>query len=217
MIRASMSLVGLVGVVAMPMAAQSHGLEFEAGGLGIISTRNASTANAVGSASGTLGGGEAVLRWRYVGVGARYLTGSFSNDPVAGADIKNLDAWLSLGSRVISLEGGYGTRTINVTIDRTWTYLRAGGRINVPLGASRLTATLAGAFYLSPKQTVGGNSKASGKEAETAITYAFRQAPLYLRLGYRIEQFTIKGAGAVVDSPEEISGITLGGGLRIGK
>ena len=80
------------------------------------------------------------------------------------------------------------------------------------IGGSGLRTNIAGAFYAP-----GGQSKdkvKSGLEGEASILYHLPVVPLFLQVGYRTELFTTKSGTR--ETPEEVRGVRIGGGLQLG-
>lgn len=206
----------LCGTSGATLAAQTSDFEFRVGGLGLMSTRNAVFESAVGTSSAIVGGGEGDLWWRNVGIGVRVFGGDFAADSGTQAvgKVANGDLAVQVGIRELSAEVGYGLRALTGAFRTTrWSFIKVGARSSIPLGASGFRGTMSFGVYTGVSQAEG-TGDGSGKVFETGIVYAPRRAPVYLRVGYRFEQFTANTASEV--RPEEIAGIVVAGGVRIG-
>ena len=203
----------LLAGLAAPAAAQLRGIELRAGALAALSKRNAAFDSAVGTGSGTMSGMDVTVRTKWFGAEVRVLGGEFTADSpgTAAGTIANGDIRLMAGPRSVAAEVGYGRRGFSGAISTiTWSFIRIGVRASLPLGGSGLHAGVVLGLY-SGVSGAGVTGKGNGKEAETSLTYAPERLPLYLTLGYRREQFTFAAA------PEELSGIVVGGGIRLGR
>lgn len=204
-IQSTLVMLALVGVAA-PLSAQ--GIEARLGPVAYLAKRNASFDGGVGSASGTPTGLEFSGRWRFVGLETRIHSATFSaaSDVEAVGKVSNGQVTLLLGVPTISLGVGYGSRSFNGALgSRGWRFGRLGLRSVVPIGASGLSAEAAAMWYV-------GAEDGSGKDAETRLVFEPSRFPLYLGLGYRIEQFTSDGPSGIVT--EESTGIALSLGIR---
>lgn len=207
----------LLAGLAAPAAAQLGGVEVRAGALAALSKRNAAFGGAVGTGSGTMSGMDVSARAKWFGAAARVFGGEFTADSgnTASGKIANGDVRLMAGPRAIAAEVGYGRRGFTGALSTiTWSFIRVGARSVLPLGGSGLHAGVAVGLYTGVSGA-GGAGKGNGKEAETFLIYAPDRLPLYLTLGYRREQFTATAASG--DRPEELSGIIVGGGIRLGR
>jgi hypothetical protein len=179
--------------------------------------RNATLEDVVGRASGLMTGGEISLDTRLARAAARLIGGSFAADSgvEASGGVAMGDARLNVGPRAISGEVGYSVRALSGNYGtRRWTFYRVGIRSTLPLGASGFHASASAAFYLNVRGS-GVPGTGSGKEAETRLTYIVPKLPIFLMVGYRLEGFTVNAARNT--RPEELSGLLLGGGVRLGR
>lgn len=69
--------------------------------------------------------------------------------------------------------------------------------------------------YYSPLSGGDGTGRGSGREAETRLVFLPARLPLYLALGYRHERFTV--SSTLDTRPEEVSGVVLAMGVRLGR
>ena len=200
-------------IVAGRLLAQGAGLDLRAGGLAMATSRAAELAGAVGTASGTMMGGEVTLRNGALGVTARLLDGKLtagSGSPAA-AEITDAEAALLLGSPSIALEVGYARRAITGSFATSvYSFYEVGARLGIEIGTTGVSATVAAAAYLH-----AGGQDGNGMVAETSLRYAPRRFPAYLSVGYRLEQITLKNSAG--DRPDELRGLLLGAGLRLGR
>ena len=199
---------------ATPAVAQSSRFEvWGGGGLG-AGKRNAAWSGSVGAATGSGPYFQAGLRFRFVAIQARYLAADFSGDSaLAGAGkVSSRELYASVGPSVAGLDAGYGQRSYRGTLaQRVWSYFTVGGHLDVPIGSSGFRAAAMLHVYVGGKESSGA-ATASGRVGETTLSFRLRSAPLYLLLGYRVEQFTVSGTPS---SPEEMTTVILGGGLRL--
>lgn len=213
MSRAPGVLAVLLGTV-LPQLLAAQSLDARMGVVGLVSRRHAVFDDAVGTASGTLAGGELIVRLPWAGVLARLFGGSFAADSGTQAvgDVHNSDLRLLLGPPVVSGDIGYGRRSFAGAIaPRRWSFVRLGARSALPLGGSGLEGQLGVAFYVGVDGgSVGGGS---GREVESRLTYTPARVPLYVGVGYRYEHFTVRDPA--VDRPEEISGLLFTAGVRL--
>jgi len=216
--KRALLVTGLMALGAATAAgAQLRGIEVRAGALAALSKRNAAFGGAVGTGSGTMSGMDLTVRAKWFGAEARVFGGDFTADSgaTAAGTIANGDLRLMAGPRTVAAEVGYGRRGFTGALTTiTWSFIRIGARASLPLGGSGLHAGVALALYTGVSGA-GGAGKGNGKEAETSLTYAPERLPLYLMFGYRREQFTATAASG--DRPEELSGIVVGGGVRLGR
>lgn len=208
------AMLCVAAALAAPLAGQTP-LDARLGVVGTLAKRNAAFAGSVGTASGTLTGIDLFARRGFVGASLRLFGGTFSADSgtSAAGKVANGDLRISVGRPTISGVLGYGRRGFTGGLGTiSWSFIQLGLRSNVPLGSTGLEASFAVSLYGGVKN-IGGSGKGSGKEAITALTYLPPKGPFFITLGYRIEQFTASGGSG--DRPEEVSGITFGGGFRL--
>jgi hypothetical protein len=188
-------------------------LEARLGGTVTMGTRNAAFAGNVGSGTGTMKGFELTARMKFGGISARMFGGEFSGDSGTGS-VANGDLRLVLGPPMFSAEVGMGRRGYTGGVGTiSWSFLRIGARSTIPVGATDFYANIGFTLYTGVKSEAG--PEGNGKEAETALLYMPARMPIYVSLGYRIEQFTSVAAND--DRPEEVGGIVLGLGVRLRK
>ncbi len=195
--------------------AQTDALEIDAGVLGYVSRRNATFEGQVGKGSGTMAGVEIHVRSRLVGAAARFFGGGFRADSgfEALGEIDSGDLQMFVGPNVIAGELGYALRSYTGAFGtRRWSFIRLGAHSSIPIGASGLVAMIGATVYTGVS---GPSSSGSGKEFSTRLSYSLPQAPFYLAIGYRFEQFTVEDSADV--RPEEVSGILIAAGVRIGQ
>lgn len=207
-------IVFLLGTVLPPPGA-AQSVDARLGVVGLVSTRHAVFDDAVGTASGTLAGGELLVRMRWVGVSARLFGGSFAADSGTAAvgDVHNGDLRLLVGPPALSGDIGYGRRSFAGAIGpRAWSFVRLGARSVIAIGGTGLDGELRVAYYVGVD---GGSSGGggSGREVETRLTYGPPRLPLYLGVGYRFEAFTVQDPAA--ERPEEVGGLLFTAGVRV--
>lgn len=187
----------------------AQGVEARFGPVAYLSKRNASFDGNVGTATGTQTGIQLSSRWRFVGLEAQLLGATFSaasstNEALGTVSSGHVD--IVFGIPTISFRIGYGSRSFTGAIgSRGWGFGRVGAQSVIPIGASGLSTEAAVAWYARAPN-------ASGREAETRLVFVPSRFPLYVGLGYRIEQFTSDGSAGIV--AEESSGMSLSLGLR---
>lgn len=195
-------------MIPWPCRAQTGGgPTLAVGAFGLASRRSAAFDGSVGTANAFMTGVSLGASLRYVGVSARLFGGSYPGDSAAGGKLANGDLTISGGWPVFAGMLGYGRRGFTGAFGSiSWSFWRAGVQSDLALGSSGLHAQLSLATY------VGVSRGASGKEGETRLTWEPSGAPVFITLGYRIEQFTtVSGAGPV---PDDVSGVLLGAGWR---
>jgi len=186
-------------------------LEGRLGGIAALGKRNAAFAGNVSAGSGTMKGFELTARMKFGGISARMFGGDFTGDSGTGS-VANGDLRLILGPPTISAEVGLGRRSYTGGVGTiSWSFLRIGARSTLAVGATDFYASAAFALYTGVQSEAG--PEGNGKEAETALLYMPARMPIYVSLGYRIEQFT--SVAASDDRPEEVSGVVLGLGVRL--
>lgn len=211
-----MGYVLVTGLLALhPAGALAQSFEARVGGFGYLSRRSAAFGGTVGTESGVLGGLAAQIRSRYLGLSAGAWGGSFSADSGAAAGkIANADVSLIAGLPAFSLEAGYARRGFSGAVGTiTWSFVRLGARLELPISSSGAYAGLSVAGYAAVKEQ-NGKGTGSGAEGETSILYLPARLPVYFRIGYGIHRFTARSATGAV--PDDVSGIILGIGLRFG-
>lgn len=218
-IRPFLCAASLVLCLHQQLAAQ-HGGELRLGGVSMSTDRNAVEGAGVSRASGTLSGGELLARTDAVGLYVRLFQGDFAASQGATAQGRLLigDARLLLGTRKLGLDLGYSRRAQGTQFSRGDLELaRAGLRTNIRLGSSGLFAMLSAGGFVSINfdKGVNDNVRFIGGDAETQLMYALPHGlPLYVALGYRFER--LDNGGNTFTDPEELSGVILMGGLRLG-
>jgi hypothetical protein len=200
-------------IVAGPLVAQGTGVDLRLGGVAMATSRAAELAGATGTASGTMMGAEMSLRRGGLGVMARVLDGKLtagSGSPAA-AEITDAEAGLLLGVPSFAVEGGYVRRAITGSFATSvYSFYKVGARLGIEIGATGVSATVAAAAYFK-----AGNQDGDGKVAETSLRYAPHGFPIYVSIGYRLEQITLKSSAG--DRPDELRGILLCAGVRLAR
>jgi hypothetical protein len=213
MTRRLIGITMLMVAPAVPLRAQTPGLELTIGGSSVLAKRNEAFGTAVGSGTATMTGLELSARAGSFRLSGRVLHGTFTDSgAAAGTEVTSAEANLGLGGRVFSVEAGYGRRAFSAQLgSQVYSYARIGARSVIDLGSTGLAVSIAGAGYLDLKSVPGATIK--GAEGETALVWTPSRIPVYASLGYRFEQFTV--GTDLGDRPDEISGITVGAGLRL--
>lgn len=212
MTRALLVLM-LVTVLAPRAGAQSTG--FQIGGVAFASTRSTVLDGTSASASAMLPGVDLLLRLKLVGITARLTGAEFPAGASFGAlELGLAEAGLLLGPRVLAVEGTYRKRVFRGTLGvQDYAYSGVGARSMIPIGGTGVTAMARGSLYLDfPKNA---NAPVSGGDAEASLRYSLPRIPLYVLLGYRIEQFTL--AAGPGERWERLTGWLVGAGLRLGR
>lgn len=209
--------LALLAVGLNPLAAlgQGPGVQgWASGGLG-MADRTASVAGTVGTATGAVPVGDGGIRFGMLSVRARFGGGEFTPDSgtAAAATLSSMDVLLGGSYRGLSAEVGMGRRSLQGALaTRTWMYTLGGVRVEIPLGASGMTAGAAAHAWIGGKES-GSDVTASGLAGESYLLARPWTAPVYLRLGYRVEAFTDDG---VTPFPDRIGTLNLGVGLTFG-
>jgi hypothetical protein len=188
------------------------GGEFRVSGFVINGDRSFDFNNNVSNEAGSINGLEVVLRNRAIGLAFRSMSGTFGLQPhVTSADLKVL-----LFPRVFSIFAGAGRRAlwsdINASTPSVFDLGLVGISSTATIGGTGLRTNVTGTYYLPQ-----GESKdkiKSGMEGEASMMFKLPAVPFFLQLGYRTELFTSKNGS--METPEEVRGIRLGGGLQIG-
>jgi len=204
-------------VIPLGHAAAQGGLEVSVGGVSMFAHRSAQFEGAVGTGSGTMPGGEFLLRLRYLGLAGRLFGGAFAADSgiEAVGRIHAGDVRLIAGPRFIAADIGYARRAFSGAFgDRSWPFARIGLRSTLAIGASGLSAQFLVAYYAG---LAGDDQRGrdSGREAETRLVYTPARLPIYAALGYRHERFTVASSQDV--RPEVMGGIVVAAGVRFGR
>lgn len=160
--------------------------------------------------SGSLAGVEFLLTPRNGGVGlhGRML----SSDP--GPAIT--EGGLVIGSRRFSIDAAYvmrnGYNPVNsLPYDSTYAFARGGFRSRANLGNTGFTLGLRGGYYVGIPSDQDPGPELEGWEGETQLAWSWSKFPLTLMMAYRIETFTVWGY------EEEVSALSIGGGLAFGR
>ena len=179
--------------------------------------RNAAIAGSVGSGTGSGPYVQAGARYKFVTARLMYAATTFASDSGSEAvgKVSGNAALVTLGLPAIGAELGFGQRGFKGALaQRAWSFPIVGARGELPLGSSGLAAGAAAHLYLSPRESGGGTSAATGRAGETSLWYRPAKAPFFLWLAYRMERFTVEGTPTY---PEEVSTVVLGGGVRRGR
>jgi hypothetical protein len=214
MTRRLIGITVLMIVSAVPLRAQTPRLELTIGGSSVLAKRNEAFGTVVGSGTATMTGLELTARAGWFRLSGRIINGTFGADSggTPSTQVTSAEAGVGLGARVFSVEAGYGRRAFTAQLGtQVYAYGRIGARSVIDLGSTGLAVTIAGADYLDLKSVPGATIK--GAEGETALVWTPSRIPVYASVGYRFEQFTV-GTDAG-DRPDEISGLTVGAGLRL--
>jgi hypothetical protein len=185
-------------------------------GFTINGDRSFDFANTLDTAKGSIKGVDFLVRGRAIGFGFRSLSGTFGKQP----HVTSADARLYLFPQVFSLVVGAGRRALwsdlNAATPAQFDIGIVGVSSTMAIGGSGLRTNLAGAVYLP-----GGTSKAKvkgGLEGEASIMYRFPVVPFFVQVGYRTEIFTQAADPKTGkrETPEQVRGVRLGGGLQLG-
>lgn len=212
----TMRVLSVVALAAMltPLGAVAQDATVKgwaSAGLG-MADRTASVAGIVSTASGSVPVGDGGVRLGKISLRARFGGGEFTPDSgnTAAATLSTMDVLAGISYRWVSAEVGLGRRSLQGTLaTRTWLYTLGGLRAEVPLGASGMTAGAAAHAWIGGKES-GSDVGASGIAGESYLLVRPWTAPVYLRLGYRVEAFTDDGN---VPFPDRIGSLNLGVGL----
>lgn len=187
-------------------------VELRVGGIMISGERSYEFLSNVESATGSIKGVDFLLRGKAAGISFRSLTGTFGTQP----HVTSADARLLLFPQVFSIMVGAGRRALwsdfNATSPTQFDVGIAGVSSTVRIGGSGLRTNVSAALYLPAGQTK--DKIKSGMEGEASVLYAIPKLPVFVQLGYRTELFTAKGPNS--ETPEEVRGIRIGGGLQLG-
>ena len=198
----------------MPVAPKpkSSGGELRIGGIMISGERSYEFLNSVQNEVGSIKGVDVLLRSRVIGLSFRSLSGTFGDQP----HVTSADARLLLGPPVFTIMGGAGRRALwsdlNAESPSQFDIGIAGLSSTVTIGGTGLRTNINGAVYLPV-----GESKdriKSGMEGEASVLWRFPKLPFFVQVGYRTEVFTAKNK--LFETPEEVRGVRLGGGLQLG-
>ena len=174
--------------------------------------RNYVYGGSVSSGQGSIIGGEILARTKWVGLGARIQTGTYTEQ----LKIINGDIWIVAGHPALSLEGGFSRRAAtNEVATQQYSFARLGARLTLRIGGSGLRASFGAWQYLA----IGNDASrlTGGREGETQLIYTLASAPIYFMLGYRAETFTTRALSVLASTlPEEVHGLRLGAGLQWG-
>ena len=201
------------GPVAPPAAKpKSSSVELRVGGIMISGERSYEFLNNVESETGEIKGVDFLLRSKAAGISFRSLTGTFGTQP----HVTSADARLLLFPQVFSIMVGAGRRALwsdfNASSPTQFDMGIAGISSTVRIGGSGLRTNINAAIYLPAGETK--DKIKGGMEGEASLLYAVPKLPFFLQVGYRTALFTAKGTN--FETPEELRGIRLGGGLQLG-
>lgn len=191
---------------------KSSSVELRVGGIMINGDRSYEFFNRVESEVGSIKGVDFLLRGKGAGISFRSLSGTFGTQP----NVASADARLLFFPQQFSIMLGAARRAtwseLNETSPTVFDMGVAGVSSTIPIGGSGLRTNVSAAIFLplsKPEQNVKG-----GLEGEASLLYAIPKLPFFLQVGYRTELFTSKGDN--FETPEEVRGIRLGGGLQLG-
>jgi hypothetical protein len=197
---------------APAVAKQGSGGELRVAAFVINGDRSFDFNNNVSNEVGSIQGIEVVLRGSGIGLSFRSMTGTFGTQP----HVTSADARLLLFPRIFTLFVGASRRAlwsdINAERPSQFDLGLAGISSTATIGGTGLRTNLTGTYYVPYGETK--DKIKGGMEGEASIMYAVPKLPFFLQVGYRTELFTSKTA--TTETPEEVRGIRLGGGLQIG-
>lgn len=209
-----LAIIALPFVVISPVAAQK--LSLAVGGVIQPSRRVASLDAAGGTGSGTMTGLDGMIRVGMLRAEIRIGSGEFASDSgvFGGGKVTSASGALGFGGRTFWVTGGVGRRAYSGSLGRrVWSFTQVSAGISLGLTSS-LRGEVSGGSYLGAKE-IDGPTTATGRFAQTALRYEPGALPVYLVLGYRAEIFTPGDAPG--SSPDEVSGLIVGGGIRVGR
>jgi hypothetical protein len=212
-----------LGLCGLPATASAQYLETRVGALVIPTRQNLLNAQGLSHNTGTVSGGEFLLRNDAFGLYGKYLTGTVGTASARSDDgrLRLADLRVMIGAPIFSVEGGYGRRARSGSIsDGADNLVRFGARSSVDLGPSGLSLSLS-ANAVGRSDSVPATSGAStskkfgvvGWEAATAVLYQHHRAPVYIMLGYRYERIRSEKEYAPIRR-EELGGVQIGIGVR---
>ena len=130
--------------------------------------------------------------------------------------VTSADARILLFPPVFTIMVGAGRRALwsdlNANAPTQFDLGVAGVSSTMSIGGSGLRTNVSAAVFLpagEAKDRVKG-----GMEGEASVLYTLPKVPVFVQLGYRTEIFTSKGAN--FETPEEMRGIRVGGGIQFG-
>lgn len=186
--------------------------EFRVSGFTINGDRSFDFNNTVANETGSVKGVEVLLRAKFAGLMVRSMTGEFGTQP----HVTSADARILLFPPVFTIMVGAGRRALwsdlNATSPSQYDIGLAGVSSTVAIGGSGLRTNLSAAVFAPVAESQ--DKLKGGLEGEASILYRLPKVPLFLQLGYRTELFTTKAGTR--ETPEEVRGIKLGGGLQLG-
>jgi hypothetical protein len=192
--------------------AAGAGMELRVSGFTINGDRSLNFAGVLDTAKGSITGVDFLVRGKAAGVGFRSLTGTFGKQP----HVTSADARLYLFPPIFSIMVGAGRRALwsdlNPDAPSQFDMGIAGVSSTIAIGGSGLRTNIAGAVYLPAGETK--DKIKGGMEGEASVLYRLPKVPLFLQIGYRTELFTAKAGTR--ETPEEVRGLRLGGGLQFG-
>jgi len=194
---------------APPVPPAGRAFEVRLGGVMIAGERNSEYFDNFASGSGLVRGAEGLLRGKAGGLSFRTLSSDFGEQPqVTSADLR-----LLIGPPVFTVAVGGSRRVLWSSLgSNSFDFGLAGVSTTLAIGGTGLRANAGGVMYF-PRPTTEETMK-GGMEGETSLIYTLPRLPLYVQVGYRTELFT--AVSGTKESPEELRGIRVGGGLQLG-
>ena len=205
--------------LAIVVSGHAQGFEFRLGASSLNSHRNVTQTSGSASSTESLAGLDLLLRSSNAGLMVRAYQGTFGDatGQLATGDLLYADARLLLGSRPFAVQLGYGRRAESESFGENFSQFAIGGAMTtIRIGASGLTVSLGAAAFVEIDSDKDKVVQLFGGEIESQAQYALpRGIPAYLMIGFRFNRFTLEEGGG--DRHEELSGLLIGGGLRLGR
>jgi hypothetical protein len=152
------------------------------------------------------------------GIQIRFLDGDFDGPTTAlsAGQLRVLDARGTIGARPVNVIVGYTLREFAFEGERRRVqFPRAGLQVSYWFPGAAFEVGTSGTYGRSINEEKSDSTKVNSFEGETWLQYAPPRFPVFARLGYRRELFSLKQENTI-RWREELGGILFGIGVQFG-
>jgi len=221
--RVCASLLLFATLASAPAAAQVSSLGLIAGGAGYMARHRTHVQDSVLEQTGVWFGGQGLLRVGPLILAGRGLMGKLSGDaavtnPDRTVRVTTVSAQYAV-TPTLALGAALEARRTETDVDVTvWKLLGPAVRFAPSFGVPGLVGLVDVRYFAVVTLPEGVQEKMSvALEADLGVSYTAPASGLTISVGYRLERFDFSAVGTAPARLEQVSGLTVGVGLRLGR